>query len=41
MRLVECLARAVERFLARPPRFIRGGAINDVKCGAERATYDF
>jgi ABC-type polysaccharide/polyol phosphate export permease len=32
-------ARAAERFLARPRRFIRRGAMNDVKRGAERAAF--
>jgi hypothetical protein len=37
MELIESLARAAERLLPRPPRFIRGGAIDDVRREAERA----
>jgi hypothetical protein len=38
MALVESLASAAERYPARPTRFIRGGAIEKYKRGAERAT---
>jgi hypothetical protein len=38
MELVESLAHAAEGFLPRRPRFIRGGAIDDVQREGERAT---